>query len=86
LQNTHQRAEQLRSGIEGLIVEMYDEEHTVTASFGVAIFPEHGATVKEVIRAADSALYEAKNKGRNRVVVAVRSLPNSCKDQEQDRS
>ncbi|MCI5123935.1 MAG: diguanylate cyclase, partial [Candidatus Electrothrix sp. AR5] len=86
LRNTHQRAEQLRMGIEGLAVEMYDEEHTVTASLGVAIFPEHGATVKEVIKAADSALYEAKNKGRNRVVLAGKPLSISCKDQDEDMS
>ena len=86
LRNTHQRAEQLRSGIEGLAVEMYDEEHTVTASLGVAIFPEHGATVKEVIKAADTALYEAKNKGRNRVVLAVKSLPIPCKDEDENMS
>ena len=86
LRNTHRRAEQLRTGIEGLAVEMYDEEHTVTASLGVAIFPENGASIKEVIRAADCALYEAKNKGRNRVVIAVKSLPTSHKEEDEDMS
>ncbi|MCI5150435.1 MAG: diguanylate cyclase [Candidatus Electrothrix sp. MAN1_4] len=71
LQNTHRRAEQLRMGIEELAVEMHDEEHTVTASLGVAIFPEHGKNVADVVKAADCALYEAKNKGRNRVVIAL---------------
>ncbi|MDU9049129.1 MAG: diguanylate cyclase [Candidatus Electrothrix sp. Rat3] len=84
LQNTHRRAEQLRAGIEGLAVEMYDEEHTVTASLGVAIFPEHGASIKEVIRAADCALYEAKNKGRNRVVIAAKYFPTSYKDEDEE--
>jgi diguanylate cyclase (GGDEF)-like protein len=82
LKGTHQRAEQLRAGIEGLAVKMYDEEHTVTASLGVAIFPEHGATIKEVIKASDCALYKAKNKGRNRVVLAVKSLSLSSKDED----
>ncbi|MCI5227330.1 MAG: GGDEF domain-containing protein, partial [Candidatus Electrothrix sp. AX2] len=71
LQNTERRAEQLRQGIESLAVKMYDEEHTVTASLGVALFPEHGTTIKGVIRAADSALYRAKEKGRNKVLVAA---------------
>jgi diguanylate cyclase (GGDEF)-like protein len=71
LENTHRRAEQLRSGIELLAVEMHGEEHTVTASLGVALFPEHGASMQEVIRAADGALYEAKDKGRNQVIVAA---------------
>ncbi|MCI5159446.1 MAG: diguanylate cyclase, partial [Candidatus Electrothrix sp. AUS1_2] len=67
-----------------LIVEMYDEDHTVTASLGVAIYPEHGQTVQEVIKAADCALYEAKNKGRNRVVLAGKSVPNSRTDMSED--
>ncbi|CAK8719778.1 hypothetical protein GMJAKD_09055 [Candidatus Electrothrix aarhusensis] len=86
LQNTHRRAEQLRIGIEGLAVDMYDEEHTVTASLGVALFPEHGGSIKEVIRAADCALYKAKNNGRNRVVIAEKALSVCCKDEDEDVS
>ena len=37
----------------------------VTVSIGVAVFPEHGKTVEEVLRAADDALYAAKNGGRD---------------------
>ncbi|MGD0827011.1 MAG: PAS domain S-box protein [Desulfobaccales bacterium] len=42
----------------------------ITISAGVAIFPDHGDAGKEVIRAADAALYRAKAKGRDRVLVA----------------
>ncbi|MCA1766235.1 MAG: diguanylate cyclase [Desulfobulbaceae bacterium] len=35
---------------------------------GVAAFPQHGKTAEAVVAAADQALYEAKNSGRNRVV------------------
>ena len=41
----------------------------VTASFGVASWPEHGVG-DELLEAADSALYEAKNRGKNRVETA----------------
>jgi diguanylate cyclase (GGDEF)-like protein len=41
----------------------------VTASFGVASWPEHGAD-DELLGAADSALYQAKHKGKNRVETA----------------
>jgi diguanylate cyclase (GGDEF)-like protein len=40
----------------------------VTASVGLAIAPEHGRTSDELIRHADIALYEAKNRGRDRAV------------------
>lgn len=42
----------------------------VTVSIGVAGFPGHGATPEELIEAADSALYKAKEEGRNRVKIA----------------
>ncbi len=42
----------------------------VTLSFGVAAYPAHGDSGEALIRAADSALYEAKRSGRDRVVLA----------------
>jgi len=43
---------------------------TATLSVGVAVFPEHGATTDAILRAADAALYRAKQAGRGQVVVA----------------
>jgi diguanylate cyclase (GGDEF)-like protein len=40
---------------------------TITASFGVATFPLHGASGVSLVKNADTALYQAKNTGRNRV-------------------
>jgi diguanylate cyclase (GGDEF)-like protein len=42
----------------------------VTASIGVAVFGHHGLGLEELLIAADSALYEAKAGGRDRVCVA----------------
>ena len=42
----------------------------LTISVGVAVFPEHGTSPKELMAAADAALYGAKHNGRDQVVVA----------------
>ena len=47
------------------------ERRRVTVSIGVAEFPAHGETPDGMIAAADSALYDAKYGGRNRVVAAA---------------
>jgi diguanylate cyclase (GGDEF)-like protein len=45
----------------------------VTVSAGVAAFPENGLTAAEILRAADEALYQAKARGRDHVVVSQRT-------------
>lgn len=42
---------------------------TVTVSLGVAVYPEDGASERELVAVADERLYAAKAAGRNRVVV-----------------
>lgn len=42
----------------------------LTISGGVASFPEDGTSDVDLIRAADQALYQAKNSGRNRIIAA----------------
>jgi len=45
----------------------------VTASLGVAVFPDSTAEPEALLRAADRALYEAKDRGRNQVRMASRT-------------
>jgi two-component system, cell cycle response regulator len=47
----------------------------ISVSAGVACFPEHGKTSDELLRAADMALYRAKELGRDRVEVCDLPAP-----------
>ena len=40
-------------------------EECVSASVGIALYPEHGTTAEELIRAADKAMYAIKRRGKN---------------------
>ena len=50
---------------------------TITISAGVAAFPAHGKSRDDMVRAADSGLYAAKQAGRNRVCLASLALSTS---------
>ena len=64
------RAEKLRQGLQQLGIE-YEGRLVgpITVSIGIGIFPDHGDSVEAALRAADTAMYQAKQLGRNRVVV-----------------
>jgi diguanylate cyclase (GGDEF)-like protein len=64
------RSEILRQQVKQLSVEYAGQLlGTVSISMGVALFPDHGITMGEVLRASDQALYCAKREGRDRVSV-----------------
>jgi diguanylate cyclase (GGDEF)-like protein len=42
----------------------------ITASFGIALFPDHADDPESLLRAADEALYAAKHDGRDRIVIS----------------
>lgn len=71
LEDARVRAEELRRDIAGLEVKHGNLVlPAVTVSVGIASFPEHGKTTQALLKAADRALYQAKETGRNRVVTA----------------
>ena len=68
----HLKAERYRQ----LIEEMADRPG-VTASFGIAVYPQHANDGAGLIQAADAALYESKRAGRNQVSLAWRAAAES---------
>jgi diguanylate cyclase (GGDEF)-like protein len=71
LDEARQRAEQLRAAISAEPVEHRGENlGSLTISAGIACWRENCPEFDELFRAADQALYQAKETGRNRVVAA----------------
>jgi diguanylate cyclase (GGDEF)-like protein len=62
-------AEGLREKIEGSRFVFQGEQINVTISIGVAVLHEADRTSMDLIKNADTKLYEAKRAGRNKVVV-----------------
>ncbi len=53
------------------LVEELTTSFEITVSVGAASYPAHGTDPEALIRAADEALYESKEAGRNRVTVST---------------
>ena len=72
LETAKKRARELRDGVKTLSVPHRGQYLTPpTVSLGAALYPDHGASADELIRAADDALYKAKARGRDRLVVST---------------
>lgn len=63
------RAEEIRAAF-GTLVRASGYDFPVTLSVGVSAFPLHAATDDGLLRAADEALYEVKNAGRDGLRIA----------------
>lgn len=64
-------ADAIREAIAALALEHRGARlPAITASFGVASWPAHGANPEDLLKAADGALYASKHAGRDRVTLA----------------
>ena len=61
------RLEVICQGLAQKPIETRSGVRHVTLSAGLALWPEQGRALDELLQAADAALYEAKRRGRNRV-------------------
>ena len=76
LENLEKRAvHMLRAFPELRITHNGRQLKPVTASMGLACFPQHGADPESLLRAADTALYASKHGGRNRYTVVTQEAP-----------
>lgn len=75
LQGAKLVAQRLRYSIEqanfftGARTPTGEKSKHITVSIGVALFPEEARFKRDLLEASDAALYEAKEQGRNRVVL-----------------
>lgn len=70
LKNTIAKAEQILENIRSHPIETQGALIRVTASAGVAAYPNSATSWLELLNAADTALYQAKEQGRDCVQVA----------------
>jgi diguanylate cyclase (GGDEF)-like protein len=62
-------AERVRQKVEASVFTVDNHNVTITISGGISTFPKNGDKIKSLLKAADSALYSAKNSGKNEIVV-----------------
>lgn len=66
-------AERIRKAVERMVVPSGTEKPLpqLTVSLGIAVYPQHGQGLEELLQASDKALYESKRAGRNRSTLYV---------------
>lgn len=65
-----EQAERLRKYVQSLVIQSGENEITLTISMGLAQYKIHNEDWQSLLSRADAALYQAKNSGRNRWVIA----------------
>jgi diguanylate cyclase (GGDEF)-like protein len=71
-------AERLRSSVQSAPFLQDVGGVELTASFGVASYPEHANSREELVRAADEAMYRIKQSGKNSISVAGEPTAGEC--------
>jgi diguanylate cyclase (GGDEF)-like protein len=70
IDGTYKRAEHIREKVKNLNVYFRGQIlPSVTLSMGIAIYPDSGKGLDELIQAADTALYKAKQQGRDKTII-----------------
>ncbi|WP_205617321.1 sensor domain-containing diguanylate cyclase [Pelomicrobium methylotrophicum] len=74
LEIARQRAEKIRDATRQIRIHRSGRYlDPISVSFGVAVYPDHGTSADALLNAADAALYQAKQSGRDRVMISLRA-------------
>jgi len=68
-ENAFRVAERIREKVERYVIDVGGHKTRLTVSIGISCFPQDAIQKEDLIRKADAALYLAKERGRNRVVL-----------------
>lgn len=71
LQKAEELAERLRKLTSELTIVLEQVTLKITISIGISCYPEHAQSYEHMLEVADSAMYQAKMSGRNRISSAV---------------
>jgi len=55
-------------------------EHVITSSIGITLFPEENTTVTDILKQADTAMYRAKEEGRNTIIFYNKEFQKAADD------
>jgi len=69
IKEAYSRAEASRIAIASILSKISGSNFSLTASFGITDIKRSGFRLKDLLKDADSAMYIAKNKGRNQVIL-----------------
>ncbi|MDD2370009.1 MAG: diguanylate cyclase [Sulfuricurvum sp.] len=72
-ENGYTVVEKLRSRLEATPISLMFDQITLTASFGIAEYPEQGENIESLLTGSDLAMYKAKRSGKNTIARADQS-------------
>lgn len=72
-ENGYYVVEKLRSRLESTPISLMFDQVSLTASFGIAEYPEQGESIESLLTGSDLAMYKAKRSGKNTIARADQS-------------
>jgi diguanylate cyclase (GGDEF)-like protein len=72
-ENGHAVVEKLRTSLESTPISLMFDQVSLTASFGIAEYPEQGENIESLLTGSDLAMYKAKRAGKNTIARADQS-------------